>query len=104
MNFTNDEGLNKLGAWCLYEAPRRDHKRPKIGMGLKTLPTLPTLQTLSAWSLYFVIGVNIVNVENSPITKAINEAQAEMDKEKQLVLYNSSDDESEYMEKNIGIY
>ena len=32
---TNDEGLNKLGAWCLYEAPRRDHKRPKIGMGLK---------------------------------------------------------------------
>ena len=30
MNFTNDEGLNKLGAWCLYEAPRRDHKRPEI--------------------------------------------------------------------------
>lgn len=47
---------------------------------------------------------NIVNVENSPITQAINQASEEQDKEKPLVLYNSSDDESEVVEKNIGIY
>lgn len=54
--------------------------------------------------------LNVVNIESSPITKAIDEVQKEtssMKDEKQQVLYNSSDEEDfkePFYDKNIGIY
>lgn len=50
---------------------------------------------------------NVVNTENSPITKLIDEIQkAEDEKEKQVVLYDSSEEEESkaFAEKNIGMY